>query len=40
MLQHGVAVGRRFPDVPNYMRVTIGTADEMVKFREALVKVV
>lgn len=40
MMQHGVAVGRRFPDVPNYMRVTIGTAEEMEKFREALVKVI
>jgi histidinol-phosphate aminotransferase len=39
MLAKGVAVGRSFPTLEKMMRVTIGTGDEMVKFRQALVEV-
>jgi histidinol-phosphate aminotransferase len=34
MLERGVAVGRRFPALSKMMRVTIGTDQEMAKFRE------
>ena len=27
-----VAVGREFPALPTFLRVTLGTADEMTKF--------
>jgi len=30
--QHGVDVGREFPALPNHLRVTIGTADQMQAF--------
>jgi histidinol-phosphate/aromatic aminotransferase/cobyric acid decarboxylase-like protein len=30
----GVAVGRPFPPMNNFLRVTIGTDSEMAKFRE------
>ena len=34
MLAHGVAIGRRFPDLNNMVRVTIGTDSEMEKFQD------
>jgi histidinol-phosphate aminotransferase len=40
MLADGVAVGRRFAAVSNWMRVTIGTQQEMEKFKVAFKKVV
>jgi hypothetical protein len=36
MLAKGVAVGRPFPPMDKFMRVTIGNDKEMVKFRTAL----
>ena len=39
MLAKGVAVGRTFPAVPTMMRVTIGTASDMEKFRHVLAEV-
>ena len=36
MLALGVAVGRRFDTLDNWMRITIGTAAEMNKVREKL----
>jgi histidinol-phosphate aminotransferase len=39
MLRHKVAVGRSWLAMPNHVRVTIGTADEMVRFREAFDRV-
>jgi histidinol-phosphate/aromatic aminotransferase/cobyric acid decarboxylase-like protein len=33
-----VYVGRVWPSVPNYIRVTVGTADEMKKFQAAFLK--
>jgi histidinol-phosphate/aromatic aminotransferase/cobyric acid decarboxylase-like protein len=35
----GVAVGRAFPPLDNLLRVTIGTDQEMAKFREVFWKV-
>ncbi len=35
MKQHGVQVGRLFPALPNYMRVTIGKKSEMDAFLSA-----
>jgi histidinol-phosphate aminotransferase len=40
MLAEGVAVGRRFAAVGNWMRVTMGTQQEMEKFKVAFKKVV
>jgi histidinol-phosphate/aromatic aminotransferase/cobyric acid decarboxylase-like protein len=34
MAQRGVAVGRPFPPYDHLLRVTIGTDQEMAKFRE------
>jgi histidinol-phosphate aminotransferase len=34
-----VAIGRIWPSMPNSVRVTIGTAEEMAKFRQAFAKV-
>ena len=34
MLARGIAVGRRFPPLDHYLRVTIGTADDMRRFRK------
>ena len=34
MFQRGVAVGRPFPPLNQMLRVTIGTSQEMEKFRE------
>jgi len=39
LLAKGVAVGRLFPAYPNMMRVTVGTAPEMSKFRNVLAEV-
>jgi histidinol-phosphate aminotransferase len=39
MLEQGVAVGRPFPPMNNWMRVTIGTEREMEKFRKAFAAV-
>src|SRR5260370_33746824 len=39
MAQKGVAVGRPFPPLNNMLRVSIGTDDDMTKFREAFSKV-
>jgi histidinol-phosphate/aromatic aminotransferase/cobyric acid decarboxylase-like protein len=35
MLKRKVAVGRPFPALPKMLRVTVGTADDMAKFRAA-----
>jgi histidinol-phosphate aminotransferase len=40
MLEQGVAVGRRFDTLDNWMRVAIGTSEEMDKFRTAFEKVI
>ncbi len=39
MLEHKIAIGRTWPSLPNHVRVTIGTKDEMAKFKTALEKV-
>jgi len=39
MLRVGVAVGRPFPPLDNMLRVTIGTAEDMERFRGAFSKV-
>ncbi len=39
LLQHKVAIGRSWPSMPKHVRVTIGTRDEMAKFREAFGRV-
>jgi histidinol-phosphate aminotransferase len=36
MRRAGVEVGRFFPSLPNHMRVTVGTREEMQAFLEAL----
>jgi histidinol-phosphate aminotransferase len=38
MLKEKVAIGRTWKALPTYVRVTVGTADEMVKFQSAFVK--
>jgi histidinol-phosphate aminotransferase len=38
MLQEKVAIGRTWTAMPSYVRVTVGTADEMAKFQTAFVK--
>ena len=38
MLKENVAIGRSWPAMPNYVRVTVGTPDEMKKFQTAFVK--
>ena len=38
-LEKGIAVGRPFPPMDKYLRVTIGTASEMAKFEEAFLSV-
>jgi histidinol-phosphate aminotransferase len=35
MLQEKVVIGRSWPSLPNHVRITIGTRDEMTKFRAA-----
>jgi histidinol-phosphate aminotransferase len=39
MLQHKVAIGRTWPSLPQHVRVTIGTREEMAKFRAAFERV-
>jgi histidinol-phosphate aminotransferase len=39
MLKEKVAIGRTWPSMPNHVRVSIGTRDEMAKFREAFARV-
>jgi histidinol-phosphate aminotransferase len=39
MLREKVAIGRTWPSMPNHVRVSIGTREEMAKFREAFAKV-
>jgi histidinol-phosphate/aromatic aminotransferase/cobyric acid decarboxylase-like protein len=39
MMRNKVAIGRTWPSCPNHVRVTIGTEDEMARFREAFAKV-
>jgi histidinol-phosphate aminotransferase len=38
MLKENVAIGRSWPAMPNYVRVTVGTKEEMAKFQSAFVK--
>ncbi|WP_254063771.1 pyridoxal phosphate-dependent aminotransferase [Granulicella sp. S190] len=38
MLGESVAIGRTWPAMPNYVRVTVGTKSEMAKFQTAFVK--
>ena len=38
MLKENVAIGRSWPAMPNYVRVTVGTKAEMEKFQTAFVK--
>jgi histidinol-phosphate aminotransferase len=39
MAKHNVVIGRSWPAMPNYSRVTIGTGDEMLAFQQAWQKV-
>ena len=39
MTKERVYIGRSWPSMPNHVRVTIGTRDEMAKFRAAFAKV-
>ena len=39
MLTHKVAIGRAWPALPHHVRVTIGTRDEMAKFKAAFDRV-
>ena len=39
MLKEKVAIGRTWPSMPNHVRVSIGTREEMAKFRAAFAKV-
>jgi histidinol-phosphate aminotransferase len=39
MLTHKVAIGRSWPALPNHVRVTIGTSDEMARFKAAFERV-
>ena len=38
MLAENVAIGRTWPAMPTYVRVTVGTKEEMAKFQAAFVK--
>jgi histidinol-phosphate aminotransferase len=38
MMKENVAIGRSWPAMPNYVRVTVGTKQEMEKFQTAFVK--
>jgi histidinol-phosphate aminotransferase len=38
MLKENVAIGRSWAAMPNYVRVTVGTKEEMAKFQTAFVK--
>jgi histidinol-phosphate aminotransferase len=39
MLRHKVAIGRSWPSLPGHVRVTIGTRDEMTRFKDAFERV-
>ena len=39
MIKEKVAIGRSWSSMPNYVRISIGTRDEMAKFRAAFAKV-
>ncbi len=39
MLKQKVAIGRTWPSMPHHVRISIGTADEMARFREAFARV-
>ncbi len=39
MAQQGVMIGRSWPAMPTYVRITVGTSDEMARFQEAWLKV-
>lgn len=39
MLEYGVVTGRRFEGVPDWLRLTMGTAEEMEKSQRALMRV-
>jgi histidinol-phosphate/aromatic aminotransferase/cobyric acid decarboxylase-like protein len=39
MLEQKVAIGRTWPSLPNHVRVTIGTSEEMAKFKTAFERV-
>jgi histidinol-phosphate aminotransferase len=38
MLEENIAIGRTWPAMPTYVRVTVGTKDEMARFGAAFVK--
>ena len=38
MLEEKISIGRTWPSLPNMVRVTVGTKDEMAKFQTAFVK--
>ena len=38
MLEQKISIGRTWASLPNHVRVTVGTADEMAKFQTAFVK--
>ncbi len=38
MLEEKISIGRTWPSMPTYVRVTVGTKDEMAKFQTAFVK--
>jgi histidinol-phosphate/aromatic aminotransferase/cobyric acid decarboxylase-like protein len=39
MLQHKIAIGRSWPSMPTYVRVTIGTREDMTQFKTAFARV-
>jgi histidinol-phosphate aminotransferase len=39
MAKQNVFVGRVWQAMPNHSRITVGTADEMAKFKQAVLKV-
>lgn len=39
MLRHNIAIGRSWPSLPNHVRVTIGTAEDMGRFKTAFAQV-
>lgn len=39
MLEHKIAIGRSWPSLPTHVRVTIGTREDMMKFKAAFAKV-
>jgi histidinol-phosphate aminotransferase len=39
MARHKVFIGRSWPSMPQHVRVTVGTAGEMARFRQAFAKV-